>query len=602
LDPVDGTRRALDLDAADEIDGHAYAFYDSLNAKAVSPLRLAFSAIQGSRRDLMRVIALACAAGVLGLLNPVLTAWLAESVIPLNARREIPVVITALVVSAICSALLNMSSGLALQRTGIRAASKGMASVWDRTLNLPAAFFRQFMPADLAMRILGVERIRESLAGPVAAGVIACLFSVFHVLLLIHFAQSLAIPAMGLAVGVAAISALGGRLTMIRQRQFVAWETRTAGKALQFIQGVAKLRVAGAEQRAFASWAGSFAKARIAAARVRQLSIILATLQAAAPIAGWFLMASLAAGDANLSQRPAHVLAFSVSFQFVLGAALQMSGLFLAWAQVSVYLDRVRPVLDARPEFRLAGRDPGSLRGRVDVRDLSFRYDSTAVPVLQGISFSVEPGEFVAFVGQSGSGKSTLIRLLLGFEHAQSGSVSYDAQELASFDIQALRRQLGVVLQDGQVFSGSVASNILGASGLELDEAWAAAELAGIAREIRSMPMGMSTVLPDRGSTLSGGQRQRILIARALVRKPSVLLFDEATSALDNTTQAAVTRGLEGTGATRIVVAHRLSTIRNADRIYVLDSGRIVESGTYPELMALKGQFFEMAMRQAISA
>ena len=214
--------------------------------------------------------------------------------------------------------------------------------------------------------------------------------------------------------------------------------------------------------------------------------------------------------------------------------------------------------------------------------------------MLNALSFRIEPGEFVAFVGSSGSGKSTLLRLLLGFERPDSGAISYDGRGLTTLDPQAVRRQLGVVLQDGRLLTGDMGSNILGATGLGLDKAWKAAELAGIADEIRAMPMGMHTQLANNGSGLSGGQRQRILLARALVHQPRILLLDEATSALDDRTQAAVAGRLEHMGATRIVIAHRLSTMMQADRIFVLESGRIVESGTYADLWARGGAFHEL--------
>jgi ATP-binding cassette subfamily C protein len=254
-----------------------------------------------------------------------------------------------------------------------------------------------------------------------------------------------------------------------------------------------------------------------------------------------------------------------------------------------------RPLLAEAVEAIPAGIDPGQSSGAIEVRDLSFRYEPAGAEVLRGISFRVEPGEFVAFVGSSGGGKSTLLRLLLGFDRAERGSISYDGHELATLDAELLRRQLGVVLQNGCLLGGTIASNILGASGLGLEEAWRAAAAASIADEIRAMPMGMHTPVAESGAGFSGGQRQRILIARALVNSPRILLLDEATSALDNRTQARVAAGLQRLGVTRIMIAHRLSTIRHADRIYVLESGRIVETGAYEELWTHGERFRELA-------
>ncbi len=243
---------------------------------------------------------------------------------------------------------------------------------------------------------------------------------------------------------------------------------------------------------------------------------------------------------------------------------------------------------------------PGDLSGEVELSHVSFRYQADGPLILDDVSLHVKAGEFVAFVGPSGAGKSTIIRLLLGFESPASGSIYYDREDLSGLDRQALRRQIGVVLQDGKLTPGDVFSNIVGSSPLTQDDAWEAARLAGLEEDIHEMPMGMQTVIGEGAATLSGGQRQRLMLARAVVSRPRILLLDEATSALDNRTQADVSRSLERLKATRIVVAHRLSTVRNADCIYVIDGGRIVQRGRYEELMGQKGLFADLAKRQLV--
>jgi ABC-type bacteriocin/lantibiotic exporter with double-glycine peptidase domain len=240
------------------------------------------------------------------------------------------------------------------------------------------------------------------------------------------------------------------------------------------------------------------------------------------------------------------------------------------------------------------------LSGEIEVSHVSFRYDPEGPAILHDISFKARAGEFVAIVGPSGSGKSTLLRLLLGFETPASGAIYYDGHDLAALDITAVRRQLGVVLQSSRVIPGTIFENIVGSSSFSLDDAWTAASKAGLAEDIESMPMGMHTFLGEGTSTLSGGQRQRLLIARAIVSRPRIILFDEATSALDNRTQAIVTASLDQLQATRVVIAHRLSTIVNADRILVMHTGRIVQSGTYAQLLEESGPFVELAQRQLI--
>jgi ATP-binding cassette subfamily C protein len=260
--------------------------------------------------------------------------------------------------------------------------------------------------------------------------------------------------------------------------------------------------------------------------------------------------------------------------------------------------ERARPILECLPETSLGKGEPGELAGNIEVSHAFFRYRPDSPLVLKDLSLSVRSGEFVALVGASGCGKSTLFRLLLGFEHLESGAIHFDARDLAGLNPQSVRRQIGVVLQSGQLQTGDIFENIAGARPLTLDQAWTAARLAGLEDDIRAMPMGMHTVISEGGGGLSGGQRQRLMIARAIAFRPRILLFDEATSALDNQTQAIVSRSLETLDATRIVIAHRLSTIVRADRIFVLDAGRVVQSGTYAELIGQEGPFSKLAMRQ----
>jgi ATP-binding cassette subfamily C protein len=251
------------------------------------------------------------------------------------------------------------------------------------------------------------------------------------------------------------------------------------------------------------------------------------------------------------------------------------------------------------PEIDEGKPDPGMITGRIDFNGVTFRYDADGPTILDNVSFSIQPGEFVALVGPSGSGKSTTLRLLLGFEQPEAGSIYVDGMDVRDVNIRSIRRQMGVVIQNGKVLSGDIGKNIIGASTtLTYEDAWEAAKAAGFDQDIRDLPMGMHTVISEGGGALSGGQRQRLLIARALAGKPRVVLMDEATSALDNRTQQIVTDSLGRMNVTRMVIAHRLSTVAQADRIIVLQSGRIVEQGSYAELMALDGVFAAMARRQ----
>ena len=234
------------------------------------------------------------------------------------------------------------------------------------------------------------------------------------------------------------------------------------------------------------------------------------------------------------------------------------------------------------------------------MKHVTFRYSADAPPALRDVSVRIPAGRFVAFVGPSGSGKSTLLRLLLGFETPESGSVYFDDQDLTGLDVQAVRQQVGVVLQNGRLSAGSIYRNIVGSAQLGMDDAMQAARLAGLEDDIHALPMGMHTMIGEGGAGLSGGQRQRLMIARAIVRKPRIVFFDEATSALDNDTQGLVSRSLESLQATRVVIAHRLSTIVNADYIYVMEKGAVVQEGRYEDLSRREGPFADLARRQIV--
>jgi ATP-binding cassette subfamily C protein len=260
--------------------------------------------------------------------------------------------------------------------------------------------------------------------------------------------------------------------------------------------------------------------------------------------------------------------------------------------------ERSRPILHAMPESVSAVVETPELLGGIELARVSFKYTPDGPLVLQELDVQISPGEFVAFVGPSGSGKSTVFRLLLGFDSPSSGAVFFDGQDLCGLDARSVRQQIGVVLQQGTLLPGDIFTNIVGSSSLTLDDAWAAARQAGLEEDIEALPMGMHTFIAEGGGNLSGGQLQRLLIARALAGKPRILLFDEATSALDNVTQEAVARNLERINATRVVIAHRLSTVRKADRIFVLEGGRVVESGNFDKLMKANGRFAELARRQ----
>jgi ABC-type bacteriocin/lantibiotic exporter with double-glycine peptidase domain len=295
----------------------------------------------------------------------------------------------------------------------------------------------------------------------------------------------------------------------------------------------------------------------------------------------------------------AQLASFSSAFAVALSCIEQVANHSRSISRLKPILDVGKPILEAVPESSKEGKAVFGLNGSIGLSHVTFRYAKDEPAILDDLSLSIAPGEYVAVVGKSGCGKSTLVKLLLGFEEPQRGTISYDGNDMKSLDLYSLRRNIGTVLQDGRLFAGDIFSNItITAPWLSQDAAWEAARKTGIAEDIRRMPMGMQTYLGEDGEGLSGGQKQRIMIARAIAPKPGILILDEATSALDNLTQKIVTDSMDAMKCTRIVIAHRLSTIRSCDRIIAIDHGKIVESGTYEELLEKGGFFAQLVSRQ----
>jgi ATP-binding cassette subfamily C protein len=598
VDPEADARTPVGDEVAAGVGPIAYSFYRPFPATSLSAWKVFRFGMAGSRRDWLVVLLLGLAGSLLGLLTPLLAGWVFDRVIPAGQRDQLLLIVLGLAACAVSAAMFQLTRAVAVLRLETRMEGEVQAALWDRLLDLPAPFFRRYSAGDLADRSLSVAAIRQVLTDVALQAVLSLVFSLVSFGLLFYYDARLALLACGLFAAVLAVTAFGAYRQWRYLRRVSEVRGRIAGFVLQLVTGLARLRVAGAEARAMAVWAREFGTQRRLAFRARSAANDLAAFNAAAPIlAGMALFAAMMWGERS-ALSVGSFLAFNVAFFQVLGAALTFSGLVGYAAEVAPLQERAGPILDTPPEVDAVKAHPGDLSGDIEISHVSFRYQPDGPLILEDLTVHVRPGEFVAFVGPSGAGKSTVIRLLLGFETPSAGSIFFDRLDVAGLDLQALRRQMGVVLQDGKILAGDVLTNIGGSAPLTQEEAWEAAALAGLDEDIERMPMGMYTVISEGGTTLSGGQRQRLMIARAVVSKPVVLLFDEATSALDNETQSRVSASLGRLRATRVVVAHRLSTVVEADRIYVMDRGRVVECGTYHELMQKGGLFAELARRQ----
>jgi NHLM bacteriocin system ABC transporter ATP-binding protein len=597
-DPVAGTVRPVTADVASTLASTAYVFYRPFPNKKLSLWDLLRFGAFGSRRDLLTVLLMGIGTGVLGLATPLAMQRIFNDVIPASDRGQLLAIVFLLIAVGIASALFQVARSVAVLRLQVRLDNSIQAALWDRLLSLPAPFFRQYSAGDLVSRAMGINAIRDLLSSAVSTAFLSALFSSFNLILLFVYDPLLALVALVLLVLSIGASVLAGYFQVQYQRQVTEIQGHIAGLALQIINGLAKFRIIGAEDRAFVLWAERFGEQRRLTYKARMVQNNLAVFNAAYPIITFLTIFAVIAMTRGGGLTTGTFIAFTTAFAQVLTNGLQVSGAALAAVVVVPLYERARPILEATQEFDETKSAPGALSGSIEVSHASFRYDADGPLVLENVSIHVRPGEFVALVGPSGSGKSTLLRLLLGFERPEVGAIYYDSQDLAGLDVREVRRQIGTVMQNGKLMTGTLLQNIIGSSLLTIDDAWEAARMAGIEEDIREMPMGMYTLVSEEGGTFSGGQRQRLMIARALVKRPRIIFFDEATSSLDNAAQEVVTASLDTLHTTRVVIAHRLSTIVHADRIYVLQNGQVVQTGTYDELMQQPGLFAHLARRQ----
>ncbi|HEX2210129.1 MAG TPA: NHLP bacteriocin export ABC transporter permease/ATPase subunit, partial [Longimicrobium sp.] len=553
-DPAAGTRVKVDAALAARIGPTAYMVYRPFPAEALRPLDVLRFGFHGCRADLATTFAAATLGAMLGLVMPLATGMLFETIIPGADRGQLVQMTLVLLAVAFAGALFTAVRGVAVVRMESRTAGAVQAAVWDRLIALPLPFFRDYSAGELALRAMGVEEIRRVMTGAVVTGLLAGVFSLANLALLFWYDPVLGAVGTGLIAISLFVSVGVGVLQLHGQRGILELRSRIGGMMLQFLTGIAKLKLAGAEPQAFSLWARAFGEQRDRQFHHRALGVRLAAFNAAYPVLCSIVLFTLAARRMGTpgAMGTGELLGFVAAFGLCLGAVLSTSTAVLqALSAVPLY-EQVKPILRTSPEVRPGKDDPGELSGAIELQHVSFRYSEDGPQVLRDVSVRIGPGEFVAFVGPSGSGKSTLFRLLLGFETPEVGSVSFDEQDLGGLDVEAVRRQMGVVLQSGRVMTGDLFTNIAGSSAATLDDAWEAARMAGLDEDIRRMPMGMHTMVSDGGGTLSGGQRQRLMIARAIVNRPRILLMDEATSALDNRTQAIVSASLDGLRATRV--------------------------------------------------
>ena len=472
------------------------------------------------------------------------------------------------------------------------------AAVMMRILSLPASFFRKFSAGELYSRVQSISELCKQLASAILSTGVTSLFSLVYIVQVFHYTPALVVPALTITLVTLVFSVVSTLLNTAISRESMKLAAQENGMNYAMITGIQKIKLAGAEKRAFARWARLYSKEAEYMYNPPMIIKMNSVISAAISLIGTVVMYSAAIGSGVTYD---NYVAFTASYGYISAAFMEISSIALIIAGIRPTIEMVTPILEQEPEVTGGRQIVTRLGGNIELSHVSFRYSETMPDVLDDLSIRIKSGEYVAIVGETGCGKSTLVRILLGFEKPRVGAVFYDGKDINSLDLRSLRRHIGVVMQNGKLLMGSIFENItISAPRLTMDDAWEAAEAAGIAPDIREMPMGMQTMISEGQGGISGGQKQRLLIARAIAPKPNVLIFDEATSALDNLTQKKVTEALDSYKCTRLVIAHRLSTIQACDRILVLRNGKIAEDGTYDELIAENGFFAELVERQRL--
>jgi NHLM bacteriocin system ABC transporter ATP-binding protein len=603
-DTSTGEELNIDYKIAEKLEPICYMLFYGFNDDMSSVKKIAKFTIQGIKKDAKYLILAAFLGSLIGLLVPVLSGIMFDDVIPTADKSLHFEVFAIMLMIGLVSAGLQLVQGVLQLRVESKSSINLQAGVMDHLLRLPVTFYKKFSAGDLTNRALSINGIRQILSSTVLTAVLSGTFSFINLGLLFYYESSLAWIGVGLALLAVLFMTIIGFMKLKYDRQISDIQGDLQGFLFEFLSGITKIRITGGERRIFTLWGAKFSKLKQLGFNSGSYQNYVEVFNSSYPLfTSIFFFAFIYYTVSNTTAVGAMIsvgafMAFISAFNQFLRDCLKMSMALITSLNIITLYERVQPILEEVPESSEQSTDPGELLGDIEINSLSFRYHEDQPLILDNLSFKINQGEMVAFVGTSGSGKSTIMRLLLGFEEPEAGSIYYDGDAYDSMNKDLVRRQIGVVLQNGALMSGSIYKNIVGNSELTLEDAWEAARMAGMEEDIKQMPMEMHTMISEGAGTFSGGQRQRLMIARAIVHKPRLLFMDEATSALDNKTQNIVSESLDKLQATRIVIAHRLSTVKNADRIYVLDKGAIVEFGSFEELMEKEGVFANLAKRQ----
>ena len=600
VDPVTGRHVRVTRPVEKRMNEEALCFYRSLPMREISMHDLLhYMASCLTAYDVASYVLAAAAITLVGLLMPKLNYIITGTVATVGSDQLLYAVVSFMLFATVGNVLLSIIQSLLLNRIRVELSINVGAATMMRLLSLPASFFKQYSAGELNQYVGYMDSLCTTIVDSLFSTAVTGLFSLIYLTQIFSYAPGLVVPSLVVTLLTVLVSMASALVQMRIDEEKMRYTAKERGLVYSLITGIQKIRLIGAENRAFFKWSQLYTRSATLTYNPPAIIRLSTVFTTAISLVGTAVMYFIAVRDGvSVSE----YYAFNSAYAYISSAFSSLASVALSAASIGPILKIVRPLLEARPESSAAKETITRLTGNVELSNVTFGYDSEK-PLFEDFSLNIRPRQYVAIVGKSGCGKSTLVRLMLGFEKPSRGMISYDRKDLQQIDVRSLRRQIGTVMQDSRLFSGSIFENIvISAPTLKLQDAWDAAEVAGIADDIRDMPMGMNTVLQEGGGTLSGGQRQRLMIARAIAPKPRILIFDEATSALDNITQRKVSEALDGMRCTRIVIAHRLSTIKHCDRIVVIDQGRIAEDGTYEELMERNGIFAELVERQQLKS
>ena len=598
-DPETGRNRRVTRKNAKMFARQVLCFYQPMPMKKLGiPDLMLYMKRCISRADWILIVIFTLLVHVVGMLEPRIYSLVTGKVLQGRNLNVLYGAAVFLVSSAFAGQMLSVVQQLLMERINTKTSLAVEASMMMRLLSLPVSFFRRFASGDLASRAGAVNSLCEMLLQNIVSVGLSSLLSLVYVTQIFSFAPALVWPSLLVILATVAISVTASLAQIRITRDKMKLEAKESGMNFAVLSGIQKIRLSGAEKRSFARWSRLYARVARLEYNPPTFLKVNQVLVTAVSLIGTLMLYALAIENRI---EPNHYYAFMNAYGHVNSAFAALAGIAISVAAIPPVLEMAEPILQAEPEVSEKREAVTGISGSIEISHVSFRYEENRNYILTDMNLKIASGEYVAIVGRTGCGKSTLVRLMLGFEQPETGSIFYDHHDLSKIDPRSLRKHIGVVIQNGSLFQGDIYSNIaISAPELTLEEAWQAAETAGIAEDIRRMPMGMQTIIAEGQGGISGGQKQRLMIARAIAPKPKILIFDEATSALDNKTQKQVSDALDKLHCTRVVIAHRLSTIRNCDRILMMDQGKIIEEGTYEELIRKQGAFADMVARQRL--